>query len=350
MLNPILSRLRYFYIYLMVWALIAGVHTCILWQFYGIPLSFALIDGLVFNLLLAALGLTLWYPVRYVNFDTQNALTVFLNHVAICFLFLCLWIGGAYLFLQMLCESNTRYLDFLHSSFPWRFFTGLLFYSIIILNYYLFIYYVSFKKKLIRESEMQTLIRDTQLSLLKSQLNPHFIFNSLNSVSALTLSDPARAQDMVIRLSAFLRYALGQSAHEMISLSEELENCMLYLDIEKTRFGDKLLVETTIQQGTEQQKIPGMILQPLLENAIKYGVYESLEPVTIHIAVTQEENFLTIQISNVFEQEAELKTGKGLGLKNVSERMQLIYGNRDLFRIDKKDGIFQVTLHFPQTA
>jgi two-component system, LytTR family, sensor kinase len=155
---------------------------------------------------------------------------------------------------------------------------------------------------------------------------------------------------MVIRLSAFLRYSLGQMASELISLKQELENSWLYLDIEKTRFGDKLLVETDIEPGTEQALVPGMILQPLLENAIKYGVYESLEPVTIRIHIRQEERFLKIDITNAFEEISGAQMGKGLGLKNVCERMHLVYGSRQLVEVENKDGIFQVTLYFPQNS
>jgi LytS/YehU family sensor histidine kinase len=141
---------------------------------------------------------------------------------------------------------------------------------------------------------------------------------------------------------------LGQPASELISLKQELENCVLYLDIEKTRFGDKLLVEMNIEPGTEEQMIPGMILQPLLENAIKYGVYESLEPVTINIHAGWEDRFLKIDIINAFEGMRGAQMGKGLGLKNVRERMDLIYGNKQLMVVENKDGIFQVTLYFPQ--
>jgi two-component system, LytTR family, sensor kinase len=348
MINPLIGQLRHFYIYLLVWALIAGAHTFILWQFYDLSFSVALADGLIFNFLIAGLGISFWYPVRYVNLDTQNPLVVILNHVAICFFFLCAWMSIAYFLLELICADNLIYLNFLNKSLPWRFFTGLLYYSIIILIYYLYIYYASFKKKLLKENEMQRLIRDTQLSLLKSQLNPHFIFNSLNSISALTTLDPIRARDMVIRLSSFLRYSLGQPASELISLKQELENCVLYLDIEKTRFGDKLLVEMNIEPGTEEQMIPGMILQPLLENAIKYGVYESLEPVTINIHAGWEDRFFKIDIINAFEGMPGAQMGKGLGLKNVKERMDLIYGNKQLMVVENKDGIFQVTLYFPQ--
>jgi two-component system, LytTR family, sensor kinase len=350
MMNPFLANRKSTYIYLLVWALIIGAHAKILFVFYGLDFTLALADGLTFNLLFAGLALGFWYSVRYLNIDKQSTFYLLLNHIGAAVIFLGIWLAAGFFILEIVGERNQAYITFLDNSAPWRFFNGVLYYSIIVLIYYLYIYYNSFKEKLTKESALRALVKETELSLLKSQLNPHFIFNSLNSISSLTITDPSRAQEMVVRLSSFLRYALEQNTNKLIPLAEELENCMLYLEIEKTRFGNKLLFEKQIPEEGKVVPVPNMILQPLLENAIKYGVCESTEPVTISIQCEKENpNYFRICISNTFDSGSTVKKGQGIGIRNVKERLYLVFGKKDLIKISDTHNLFTVNLYIPIT-
>lgn len=347
MVNPILEKSRYVALYFLAWMFISVVHAFILVVFYTFDLPLAIADALVYNLFFAAIAIGLWYVVRYLNISDPNAFSVVMNHLAVATVFLAIWLTAALFLLRIIGAGNTVYLQFLEQSVIWRFFSGIFYYLVIILVYYLFIYYNSFKENLVKEAKLKSLVKETELSLLKSQLNPHFIFNSLNSISALTISDPPRAQDMVIKLSSFLRSALEQNQSTFIPFSEELKNTLLYLDIEKTRFGERLVLERDLEEACEDLPVPNMLLQPLLENAVKHGVYESTAPTTIRLSCKKEGEFIHIKISNTFDPQAVSKKGRGIGLKNVKERLYLLYGRNDLIKIEAGRHAFGISIYLP---
>jgi two-component system LytT family sensor kinase len=186
--------------------------------------------------------------------------------------------------------------------------------------------------------------------MLRSQINPHFLFNSLNSVSSLTITDPEKARTMVIKLSEFMRYALSRKDDKPVTLQSELENLRLYLDIEKVRFGDRLRIEENIDPGCLRSTLPVMILQPLYENAIKHGVYESTKEVIIITSVVCTSEYVEISISNNFDPEAAPVKGTGTGLTNVVRRLELMYGKNATILTEKQKDLFSVKIYIPVTA
>jgi LytS/YehU family sensor histidine kinase len=192
------------------------------------------------------------------------------------------------------------------------------------------------------------LVKEAELHALKSQINPHFLFNSLNSISSLTMTNPARAQEMVINLSQLMRYSLKHDQSEKVSFKQEIENNKLYLKIEKVRFGSKLEPVFEIDENCLKAEIPNMILQPIYENAIKYGVYEATEPVEIKTVARCSDELLQITISNPYDANAKSKKGEGIGLRNIRDRLQIIYGNPYLLKLEDNKKEFTVTLTIPQ--
>jgi two-component system, LytTR family, sensor kinase len=347
MVNPIFSKANSVYAYLFVWVLIASVHGFILIYFYDIDSTTALIDSAVFNLLFCVLGLSLWYVVRFVNVETQGLLYIIFTHLAAAAILVLLWLSlGKILTTMFLTTDN--YQLFMEGSLPWRFLIGLLFYSVIILVYYLIKYYGNFQEKIQQEATLNTLVKESELAMLRSQINPHFIFNSLNSISSLTMAFPEKAQEMTIKLSDFLRYSLAQDGKQLTTLAEEMNNVGLYMDIEKTRFGSRLQFEPQMDVACLDKLLPNMILQPLFENAIKHGVYESLEQVTVRFNCSLEKRFLKISIWNNFDPEGTVKKGSGTGLNNIRNRLQLLYGRQDLLTVVRTDNTYEVNLLIPQ--
>jgi len=164
----------------------------------------------------------------------------------------------------------------------------------------------------------------------------------------LTLTNDEKAQDMVIKLSEFLRYSLHKNQDRNTSLQEELQSLKLYLDIEKIRFGERLCLQEDIQKDCLQKELPHMLLQPIFENAIKHGVYESTEPVSIQVEGRCAPDLLTLKISNTYDTEAVAKKGEGVGLNNVRNRLRLVYGGGELLKIQRTDTTFTVILLIPQ--
>jgi LytS/YehU family sensor histidine kinase len=208
-------------------------------------------------------------------------------------------------------------------------------------------YYNSYIEKKEIESRLSESIQEAELTLLRNQMNPHFIFNSLNSISSLTIIDPEKAHDMVIKLSDFLRYTVGYGQMQKVQLKKELEMCEAYLDIEKIRFGEKINVEMQVAEDTLDLEVPSMLLQTLFENAIKHGIYNSLNPERIIFKAKVDEKRLEIIMENTFDIEGGKKVGTKTGLKNIKERLRLMYKNLAIFENQVIDNKFVVWINIP---
>jgi len=159
---------------------------------------------------------------------------------------------------------------------------------------------------------------------------------------------PAQAQDMIIKLSDFLRYSLSNNEEKLTSLRDEIRNINRYLDIEKIRFGKRLAIEMRADESCFDLKLPGLILQPLVENAVKYGVYESTEESVIEITCKCNSTALEVSIRNAFDPEFPYKRGEGIGLKNIRSRIRILYDRDDLVQIRKDPDHYEVRIIFPQ--
>jgi len=332
----------------MVWLLIIGAHFAVLHWYYLLSIRFSLADSFLFNTFFAFLGISLWYVVRY-NKTNSKFFSLFTSHAVSSLLLIGFWLITGYVILKYAISDST-YLSFLDRSFPWRIVSGIFYYAAFILIYYVIIYYNDIQEKIRQEAHLNTLLKEIELSALKNQINPHFLFNSLNSISSLTMSSPQKAQEMIIQLSDYLRYSLSNNDRQIATLETELENIKLYLEIEKIRFGKRLHFIFDGDETTLASQIPVMILQPLFENAIKHGVYESTETITIKLSCQLKNNYLSSTLTNDFDATAKPTKGEGIGLKNTQQRLFLIYKQRDLFTIAKTETTFTVNIKFPQHA
>jgi len=347
MANPILKKKSNLYNYILLWALVAAAHIFVLYFFYGLDITIALIDGLLYNLLFVGLGLAFWYPVNYTNVNTKNFTSLVSNHLAAALISVGIWLLTGKFVLAIIFSANAAYLEFLAKTLPWRYVSGIFFYFVIVLYYNLMISYEKLHEKVREEEELKSLVQQAELKSLKAQINPHFIFNGLNSISALTLTNPEKAQKMIIELSNFLRYGINKDVNQKTSLKEELKNIERYLAIEKIRFGDRLNYHHDINEDCLDLTLPNLILQPLFENVIKHGVNESIEEVEIKLTACCENGQLQITIGNSFDTFNKVK-GEGVGLKNIKQRLTLVYNLIGLMKIQTSENIFTVNLTIPQ--
>lgn len=199
-----------------------------------------------------------------------------------------------------------------------------------------------------RKSEMEKMAREAELFRLRQQLQPHFLFNSLNSINALIAKRPDEARAMLHQLSEFLRGTIRRDDDKLTPLQEEMELLRRYLDIEQVRFGHRLQVKFDCQPDALSWKVPPLILQPLLENAIKFGIYGTTGDIKISLDCHIAANYLTIRITNPFDSDMQSPSGTGFGLKSVRRRLYLLYGRADLLETESGDGIFQVLLKIPR--
>jgi hypothetical protein len=196
-------------------------------------------------------------------------------------------------------------------------------------------------------AELQLLAQESELKALRAQLNPHFLFNSLNSLSALTAVDPARAREMCVLLSDFLRRSLGLGERRLVALREELDLARAYLAIEQIRFGARLQLEWRIDPATESALLPTLLLQPLVENAIKHGIAALPEGGTLALDAELAEGHVIFRVTNPMDADVPAPEGLGLGLRQVRQRLLGRFGNRARFEAGVQEGVHRVTLVFP---
>lgn len=200
-----------------------------------------------------------------------------------------------------------------------------------------------------RKEESERILRDAELYNLRQQLQPHFLFNSLNSIIALIGIKPDEARNMTFQLSDFLRGTMRKDDRQLIPLADEIAHLRLYLDIEKVRFGHRLTTTFHLQEEATQAKVPSMIIQPLLENAIKFGLYNVIGEVEITIDIRLENYMLYITITNPFDADQfESRKGTGFGLSSIQRRLFLLYSRTDLLETSIRENIFTSTLKIPQ--
>ena len=335
-------------IYAVVWFVIAVLQGFMFWFFLEFDAVLVITDALISNLLFAFLGLLAWYPTRYIPFQRHTPVYSTLAHMVAGLLVLGTWVLIIYVLLSSIFSTDEGYIQFLNSTMAWRTILGGLVYLILVLIYYLVSNSQKLQERMQQEERLKNLVRDTELNLLKSQINPHFLFNSLNSISSLTMTSPSEARDMIIRLSDFLRYSLKHRENEYVPLKEELIRMKDYLAIEKIRFGNKLLYEFDIDGSCQEFPVPTMIFQPLFENAIRHSVYESVDPVKVSFKCVSGEGSMKAIISNDYEPDIPTRKGTGLGLQNVRQRIELAYQGKGFIDWDAKDGVFTVTIIIPR--
>jgi len=269
-------------------------------------------------------------------------------------------------YLSMLCLgaagiwiSVTRYilssivsneiLDAFTQSIPIRIAIGILILGCIILINVLLYTQDEQKEQELRQHESDRIAKDAELFKLRQQLQPHFLFNSLNSISALVATRPGEARKMIQELSDYLRNTLKKEEYKWVSLKEELDYLRLYLDIEKIRFGHRL--STVLQQGekTDTMKLPPFLLQPIVENAIKFGLYDTTEAITISVESEMQDNMLVIRVRNPFDPELSKPIkGTGFGLNAVQKRLFLLFARNDLLTTEVQENIFITQVKIPQ--
>ena len=301
-------------------------------------------DALVTISLLGASGFSIFNLFRFYNPRRSNR--VMLVVAPILLALLCALVQQS--LLTWLFQYDSTYVLFLKDTRALRALYDLLMVGLVVT---LSLFWSSLKDQTQIESrlrETERLARESELSGLRLQLNPHFLFNSLNSANALIGSKPEEARNMIQQLSDFLRGTIRVNTNQLNSLQDELRRLSLYLEIEKVRFGHRLQVQISLQPGAEEALVPALILQPLVENAIKFGLYETTGAIAISIVATMDQQGLSIVVENPFDPHlTAVKKGEGFGLSSIKRRLELLYHRNDLLKTLRRDNIFVCQLTIP---
>jgi signal transduction histidine kinase len=342
--NSPFAYVRFRWLYPIGWAIWISTYAWVL-HLYGWQEEAAAADSILTNGLLAAISTLSVTSLRYylpsTNRYTYLAALIVLPGI--------LWFVLCRSLLLLIPFHQADYDQFWSQSAPIRLAVGMLLLAFVTLMHVLWYTLQQHREDDKRKSELEQLAREAELYHLKEQLHPHFLFNSLNSINALIGSKPEAARSMIQELSDFLRGTLKHDHKQWQSLSEELQHLELYLGIEKVRFGHRLQTAVHCEEGLDEARIPAMLLQPVVENAIKFGLYDTTQPVLISIDAKMAGNQLVIEVTNPFDPETvSRKKGTGFGLRSVERRLHLLFAQPGLLTTRVQDNYFTTTLKIPQ--
>lgn len=335
---------RFLIIFSVAWLVLMSDHALLLF-WYDFPVQASIIDSLISNILLLGICLLVINTIRYYLPKREQ----YTNIIAMCIVLTIIWLVLIKWLLGLTLNSYENYSSFLGRSLVIRFSIAFLIVGITTTTSMIWYNWQEQQKNEKREIETEKLTKEAELFKLRQQLQPHFLFNSLNSINALITSRPQEARKMVQQLSDFLRGTIRKEENQFITFAEELEYLKLYLEIEKVRFGYRLKTETVITEDTTKWKIPALLIQPLMENAIKFGLYGTTGEVLISLQAKIANNYLVVSITNPFDPDMQMPEGTGFGLKSVKRRLHLLFGRSDLMEINKTEKAFVVVFRIPNT-
>ena len=346
MIHPFSRNKNYFFLYISTWIIFSIVQVALLHLKFDLELIYAIPDALIYNISFGFLASVVWYMSFLNSYRILDIISFFTQHILGAIIIIYIWVKGSEFILDTIFISP-EYGLFNENAEFWRYVIGVFYYIITAMVFTLIQYNESKKVELEQISRFEKTAIKSELKALKSQLNPHFLFNSLNSISYLTLSDGFKAHEMLVKLSNYMRYAIRKNENHYTTLKEELENARSYIDIEKVRFEDRINYIENIEQDLNSEKVPHMILQPLLENSIKYGVYESNEVVEIELSIKRENNLIKIEVKNDYIEDSHQHKGEGIGLNNIRDRLKLLYDSENLIQLIKDEKKFTVIIIIP---
>ncbi len=311
---------------------------------FGVESDIAIADTLLSNALLACAVLLVINSLAYYRPVKRK----YLYLLAWCVVLGILWATLFRYTMLSIFRTDDNYMNFLGKSMPLRIAIAFLITGCSAITSMLWYNLKEQKENESRKSDAEKLSRDAELYKLRQQLQPHFLFNSLNSISALAGKQPEQARKMIQQLSDFLRGALKKEDHQRVTLAEELAHLQLYLDMEKMRFGHRLSTEIITDETSMQLLLPPMLLQPVVENAIKFGLYDTMEDITILLSAKATDEFLEITVRNPYDPETSTpRQGTGFGLSSVQRRLYLLFARNDLLTTAADGNHFSTTVKIP---
>jgi len=349
-MHPILSQTRRLGFYLLAWIPLAGLVIYLVTARSGMgKLEGSVLSGIL-ALIYAFISLSAWYTSRGTPLATSDFSRLAGTHFVAGALVSLLWVlvarGLAYCLSELGLFPGID--ERLRPALMMLWGMGILLYLMSVAVHYALLAMESSAQAEQRETQARVLARDAELRALKAQVNPHFLFNSLHSISALTSIDPARAREMCLALSDFLRMTLGLGEKGAIPLSDELSLLRSYLVVEKIRFGARLDMREEIDDRTLNCLVPPLLLQPLIENAVGHGIANLPEGGWIRLNIREDGGgAVLVDVRNNFDPDAPPRRKNGVGLKNVSGRLQARYGKQAQVVVNKDKDQFEVKLSFP---
>jgi two-component system, LytTR family, sensor histidine kinase AlgZ len=346
-MHPILAQRRGPVVYHSLWASFGLIGAVLFYRNTGAPLITSLMLTVPLTLMYGLICLSAWYLCLAAPLRQSSMWRIAYIHGFGAVISASLWVVLGHGWALVLDPYFPGAGRFTMTDVP-RLFTGIMAFLLSSAAHYLLIMLEESKEAETRALKAQVLARDAELRALRSQITPHFLFNALNSINALTSIDPAAARRMCLLLSDFFRGTLQMGAQERIPLAQELALIDQFLAIEQVRFGERLRIERDIDEETTRWMIPPLLLQPLVENAVTHGIADLIEGGVITLSAHTIEQHLAIVVDNPRDPTAKRKkSGAGMGLMNVQRRLDMAYGRDASVRVEAERERFRVELLLP---
>ncbi len=328
------------------WFSWAELHAVVLHK-YGLLFPIALTDSIISNVLLAASCLLIGMNMKYYLPKKERFWYILIVSASLSIA----WLFTSKVLLLTILKDEAAYAQMFQQSLLIRFCIAFLITSCMAMISLIWYTQKEQRETDERKADTERFLKDAELYKLRQQLQPHFLFNSLNSISALTGTQPEKARHMINQLSEFLRGTLKKDEKQLNTLQEEMQYLQLYLEIEKVRFGHRLQTNIFYDDDALNAMLPAMLLQPVVENAIKFGLYDTTGDVLIKINAKRMNTNLELIVENPFDAEtAQPLKGTGFGLASIQRRLFLLFARSDLLKTEKTSDHFITTIIIPQPA
>jgi two-component system, LytTR family, sensor histidine kinase AlgZ len=347
-MHPILARGNRLVLYLGLWVLVALLLALLLAERMGLGWVQTALVTLPIAAAYAFVCLSAWYVARSLPIASSGTARILATGIVASILSSAGWLGMSRFWIGILLgrgwiPGSARGSG--HEGLVFGF--GVLLYLLSLAISYLLVAYEETQDAERRALQVQVLAREAELRSLRAQIDPHFLFNCLHSISALTTVDPTAARRMCLLLGDFLRETLALGGEARITVGRELKLVERFLAVERIRYGPRLDVEISAAPEAESGHVPPLLLQPIVENAVTHGIAHLLGGGTIRIAATGTASRLSIRIENPCDPDRPRGTGAGVGLTNVRARLRALHGADATVTAGEVDGGWRVELSFP---
>ncbi len=348
-MHPFFADRKSLAIYLLAWVALGILLAMVVLEPGTMAVAEAVLVTIPPTILFAFVCLAAWFPARSMPLDRTRTGALLPAHLLGAAVTSAIWLAMLRLSARGfdILAAGGGAVDAVDRRSPALAVTGALLYLLALSVHYLVLGLERSRAVERREIEVRMLAREAELKALKAQLDPHFLFNSLNSISSLCGSNPSSARTLTTLLAEFLRKSLRLGNAESITLSEELELAGSYLAVERIRFGSRLEFEQEVDEGARTCRVPPLLLQPLVENAVTHGIGQLLEGGIIRITARREGTGVQVMVENARDPDAPSPSGEGIGLANTRRRLSTFYGPPARMEIEREPALFRVSLTIP---
>lgn len=346
-MHPILKSRSRLILYLTVWIAFGLLLGDVIYFGGQVPAYWSFVFAVPLAVLLGLQSLSFWYLVQSMPPGETPAGRMALTWLVAGVVSLSAWLASAYAWSQFLLPEGESYPPETFGALPLLVFAGAIGILIAVLGHYLA---GAFQRSQVAERkalELQVMAREAELRSLRAQLDPHFLFNSLNSVAALIGNDTQAARQMCFLMAQFFRKSLSLGREQSIPLAEEISLVETFLAIERVRFGDRLRVKFEVADDVKAVPVPPLMLQPLVENAVHHGVAHLLEGGEVCVSARRRDSFLEVVVENPCDPDRPASRSTGVGLVNVRSRVETLCGHRASVDVDASDTRFRVSILLP---